>query len=187
MPTRRPLVLVMAGLLMALVTALSACTSGTSKPKASGTSPTTAAPVSTASSTATAPSHDSGNPADIAAIRRAYQQFLDPKIPVAQKTALIQDGPAFLATMQQLSKNPAAATISIQIATVTVTSPNRATVVFTLLVAGSPLLAGQKGYAVRENGRWQVAGETFCGLVAAQGPANVPKTCSSPAATSLPT
>jgi hypothetical protein len=142
--------------------------------------------VPTSSSVAPVATGDSGNPADIAAIRAAYRKFLDPKIPVAQKTGLIQDGPAFLDAMQAESKNPAASTVSIQLTSVRVTSADRADVVFTLLVGGSPLLTGQKGNAVRENGTWRVAGATFCGLLAAQGPASVPKACYQAAATSLP-
>jgi len=176
-----------AAVAVTVAVALAGCSSGKSKSNAPTTGVSTAPAVSITSSSATAAGHDSGNPADVAAIRSAYQKFLDPKIPVAQKTGLIQDGAAFLDTMQAEAKNPTAATLSIQIATVTVTSANQATVLFTLLVSGSPVLAGQKGYAVRENGTWVVAGDTFCGLLAAQGPSSVPNTCSMAAATSLPT
>jgi len=163
--------------------ALAGCSSSKAKPATSTSAPTTAA----ASSSSAAPAgSDSGNPQDIAAIRAAYTNFLDPKIPVAQKTGLIQDGSGFLTAMEAAAKNPTAATLSIQVTSVKVTSANLANVKFTLLVSGSPVLTNEPGFAVRENGTWKVAGTTFCGLLAAQGPSSVPPNCSQVAATSLP-
>jgi hypothetical protein len=63
-------------------------------------------------------------------------------------------------------------------------SANRASVVYTILQAGSPLLPNVNGFAVREDGKWKVSGATFCGLLALQG--SRPSVCSQPAATSLP-
>jgi hypothetical protein len=123
---------------------------------------------------------------DVAQITDAYTRFIDPKIPVSAKADLIQDAPAFATAMVAASKNPTAQTISLQVTKVTVTSANKATVVFTLLVSGSPVLPDQHGFAIRDGGKWKVAGVTFCGLLAAQGPTYVPSACSQPAATSLP-
>jgi hypothetical protein len=139
------------------------------------------------SHTATVSTPATASPADVAAITALYQRFVDPRIPVTQKTALIQDGPAFLPAMQAESKNPQASSISLQVTGVQLAKPDLATVVFTILVKGSPLLPDQKGYAIRDNGVWKIAGTTFCGLLAAQGPSSIPPVCSQPAATALPT
>jgi hypothetical protein len=55
---------------------------------------------------------------------------------------------------------------------------------FTLLLDGKPALPNQTGYAVREDGKWKVAGATFCGLLAAQGAP--PPVCTTASATALP-
>ena len=164
--------------------ALTACSSS-SKPKASST------PQTSTSSTASSPAA-SGSPGatltgDAATIRDVYLRFLDLKVPVEQKVGLIQDGSEFLSAMQAEAKNPQAATVSLQVSDVKITSDKLAEVTYTILVSGSPLLPNQKGYAVKEDGTWKVAGVTFCGLLNAQNPTAVPAVCSKPAATSLPT
>jgi hypothetical protein len=51
---------------------------------------------------------------------------------------------------------------------VTLTSATQATVTYTILISGTPMLAGQKGTAVLENGTWKVSLASFCGLLALQ-------------------
>lgn len=164
--------------------ALSACSSSS---KSTSTS-TSSAATSTGSSSA---SSAGGSPGatltgDAATIRDVYLRFLDLKVPVEQKVGLIQDGSDFLTAMQAEAKNPQAATVSLQVSDVKVTSDKLAQVTYTILVSGSPLLPNQKGYAVKEDGNWKIAGITFCGLLSAQNPTAVPPVCSKPAATSLP-
>ena len=173
--------LAVVGLIVAI--ALSACSSS-SKPKASSTPP---AAQTTSSSAAVSASPGATLTGDAATIRDVYLRFLDLKIPVEQKVNLIQDGPDFLTAMQAEAKNPQAATVSLQVSDVKITSDKLAQVTYTILVSGSPLLPNQKGYAVKENGTWKIAGVTFCGLLNAQSPTAVPPVCSKPAATSLPT
>ena len=48
----------------------------------------------------------------------------------------------------------------------TLTSATQATVVYTVLVSGTPMLQGQKGTAVLENGTWKVGLTSFCALAA---------------------
>jgi hypothetical protein len=158
--------------LAVMVALLGACSSSHKKPRPSTTPSSTSAPTTSS--------------ADAAAIKAVYLKFVDPKVPVAQKADLIQDGAAFLPAMQAESSNPQAKAISLDVTDVKVTSANLAEVTFTLLYNGSALLTKQHGYAIRENGSWKVAGATLCGLLAAQGPNSVPKVCSQPAATSLP-
>lgn len=177
------LVRVAAGTAMAVVAVagLTAC-SGSSKPKSTPTSSATA-PSSAASSSGAGGTLTG----DAATIRDVYLRFLDLKVPVEQKVGLIQDGTEFLPAMQAEAKNPQAATVSLQVSDVKVSSAKLADVTYTILVSGSPLLPNQHGYAVKEDGTWKIAGVTFCGLLAAQNPTAIPPVCSKPAATSLPT
>jgi hypothetical protein len=162
------------------VAGLTAC-GGSSKPKST--------PTSSAATRSSASSSGAGGTltGDAATIRDVYLRFLDLKVPVEQKVGLIQDGTEFLPAMQAEAKNPQAATVSLQVSDVKVSSAKLADVTYTILVSGSPLLPNQHGYAVKEDGTWKIAGVTFCGLLAAQSPTAIPPVCSKPAATSLPT
>jgi Tfp pilus tip-associated adhesin PilY1 len=152
---------------------LTAC-SGSKAKSSSSTTPTTTA----------ASQGSSGNAADVAAIKDAYRLLFAISTPLDKSVSLLQDGEAFRATLTEESKTTYAKQASATVSKVDVTSPNRATVTFSILLNGSPILPNQKGYAVREGGVWKVAGVTFCGLLAAQG--NPPAACTRPAATSLP-
>jgi hypothetical protein len=140
-------------------------------------------PTATSSAAAASSSTSTDSP-EVAAVKKAYTDFLDPAVPVAQKTALIQDGTAFLPTMQQQAGSQFAKSVSIKIQSVKLDSPNTASLLFDLLLTGSPVLTNQTGYAIKENGSWKVAGTTFCGLLSAQGP--VPSVCMTAAGTALP-
>ena len=124
------------------------------------------------------------NDAAASEITTAYIRFFDPTVAQAEKIALIQDGAAFSQAISQGSKSEFAKTTTVQVTKVNVTSANKATVIFTVLRTGSPALANQIGYAVHENGKWKVAGATFCGLLATQGA--VPPVCTTAPATTLP-
>jgi hypothetical protein len=116
-------------------------------------------------------------------ITTSYLRFFDPTVAQAERLQLIQDGAAFSQAISQ-EKSEFAKAVSIKVTKVTVTSANKATVIFTVLLDGSPALPNQTGYAVREDGTWKVAGATFCGLLAAQGAP--PPVCTTASATKLP-
>jgi hypothetical protein len=73
---------------------------------------------------------------------------------------------------------------SAEVSKVTMISANSAQVTFSILLGGNPMLPDYKGYAVREDGKWKVAGKTFCELMTLQGQAT--PACNTPEATSLP-
>jgi hypothetical protein len=162
---------------------LSACDSSDSSAKHS------TPPASSSPTTATSASGSPGATltGDAAAVRDVYLRFLDLSVPVDRKLDLLQDGAEFKDALEAEAKNPAAKNIGLQVSDVKVRSPKLADVTFTILVSGSPLLPNQHGYAIKEDGRWKIAGVTFCGLLAAQGPSSVPAVCAKPAATALPT
>lgn len=122
--------------------------------------------------------------ADAAAISDAYVKLFAASTPLDTSVGLLQDGEAFRSTLLAEGKTTYAKQASVTVSKVTVTSANRATVIFSVLLNKSPILPNQTGYAIRENGKWKVAGTTFCGLLIAQG--NPPSACAKAAATSLP-
>lgn len=158
---------------VSLVLCLAACSSSKKTPAATRTS---SSPPSSASGT--------GSAADIAAIKTAYTELFAEKTPLDTSVADLQDGEAFRSTLVSQGKSSLAAQASATVSKVVVTSPNRASVTFSILINGSPILPNQSGYAVRENGKWKVAGTTFCGLLTAEG--NPPAACKLAAATALP-
>lgn len=162
---------------LAAVVTLAACSS--SKKSGSSTSTTSSAPGGGSSAPGGA-----GSAADTAAITNAYVKLFAPDTPLDTSVGLLQDGADFRSTLEAEGKTSYAKEASVKVSKVTVTSANRATVIFSVLLNNSPILPNETGYAVRENGTWKVAGATFCGLLTAQG--NPPKACATPAATTLP-
>jgi hypothetical protein len=49
--------------------------------------------------------------------------------------------------------------------TVTLISPTKAAVGYTILLRGAPVLPGQKGTAVYQGGVWKVSAASFCSVV----------------------
>jgi len=163
---------VIAGLLIAVMVA--GCSSSTSKPASrSGVHVPTGTDVASGV-----------NDAAATAITTAYIRFFDSTVAQAQKLGLIQDGAEFSQAISQESRSEFAKSESVQVTKVGVNSANKATVIFTVVRDGSPALANQTGYAVLEDGRWKVAGATFCNVLATQGA--VPPVCKTLRATTLP-
>jgi predicted cobalt transporter CbtA len=125
-----------------------------------------------------------GSAADVAAIKSAYIAFFDPNTDLQKSLSLLQDGADFKDSVVSQGNSSYAKQASVTVSKVVVNSADKATVIFSVLLNKSPILANQTGYSVRQGGVWKVAGVTFCGLLAAQG--TPPPACSKPAATALP-
>jgi hypothetical protein len=126
--------------------------------------------TSTASSTAAA-----SPAAEQAQIRQVWQAFFSSKTPPSRKASLVQNGSRFSSVIAQMAKSPLASHTSATVKKVTLRGPGRATVRYTIDVAGKPALANQTGAAVRENGSWKVGDASFCKLIALEGQA--PSAC----------
>jgi hypothetical protein len=97
---------------------------------------------------------------------------------------VLQNGARFHDALVAQGKSQYASTSTARVRSVRLLSPNVASVNYDILSNGQPLLQDVHGHAVRQNGRWVVAAETFCGLLKLQGSA--PHACSDPSATALP-
>jgi hypothetical protein len=159
--------------------ALTGCSSSTHPAPAASTG------ASVASTAASTVNTSQASSSDVAAITSVYTRFIEPGTPIADKVGMVQDGPAFEAAMQALSSSDFAKQVSITVSKVTLDSPNKATVTYSILIQNSPVLPNTTGFAVREDGTWKVAGATLCGLLQVNNP-KLPPACSAPAATSLP-
>jgi hypothetical protein len=106
-----------------------------------------------------------------AQIKTAFVKFFSNKTPLEQRVALLQNGPRFKPVIEALAKNPLASDTSASVKSVRLESGNKASVVYTVDIGGTPLpqLKNRTGTAVKVNGRWQVGDASFCSLVAVGG------------------
>jgi hypothetical protein len=94
--------------------------------------------------------------------------FFNGKTPAATKIGLVQDGQKFASVLKSMASSAQSQTASVSVQKVTLTSATQATVDYTILVSGTPMLANQKGTAVLESGIWKVGLTSFCALLALQ-------------------
>src|SRR5437879_10572024 len=117
-----------------------------------------------------------------AAITANWTAFFNGANPNASsKLALLQNGNKLSAQFNKNLNNPAAATTAAKVTNVAVLPASQcqqaavpspcAKVSYDLVSrsTGAPLLAGQTGYAVFQNGQWQISQNTFCALIALTG------------------
>ena len=180
---RRIFIAPVAGL--ALAAAITACSSSSSSsssttPTAAATSAATSAASSpVASSTPAGSSSGTGSAATIATIKKNWETFFNGKTPAATKENLVQDGQKFASVIKSQAGSALAQTASASVQSVTVTSPTQAKVKYSILVSGTPVLQGQTGTAVYENGTWKVGLGSFCALLTLQNGGKAPASCSS--------
>ena len=139
---------------------------------ACGSSSTSSAPAASspaASSSANAESQ----------IKANWIAFFSPQTPVAKRISLLQDGQQFASIIQSQASSGLASQVSAEVSKVTLVSPTQATVTYSILEGGKPVLSNQTGVAVYQDGTWKVGVASFCGLLALE---NGGKTSSLPAA-----
>ena len=139
------------------VVPLAGCGGGDSDTKASAT-PT---------ASATAPSDVTTAQAEV---KTSWTAFFDGASAPAERTTLVQGGADLAAALALAAKDPNARKTTARVDGVVFTSPTEATVTYTLLSGGTPVLKGATGTAVLEGGTWKVSKQTFCGLVSLSAP-----------------
>jgi hypothetical protein len=127
---------------------------------------------------ATAAAEPTSGPAAMAAITANWKTVFYGKAPILSRSALVQDGSqvaAFVEAQAKTSFGAAATGSTATISSVTITSPEQATVHWELLLLGTPLLKNQVGTAVYVDGVWKVAIASFCGLAYLEFPKGSPQ------------
>ena len=170
---------------LALAATMTACSSSSSSssssvaaaPSSAPASPTPVATTPAASPSATASKQATSGAAAAAAIKQDWVTFFNPKTSVAAKEAILENGSKYEALLKSQASNPTAATASASVQSVKITSPTGATIDYTILVSGSPVLKGQKGTAVYQDGTWKVSKTSFCGLAALENGGKAPAVC----------
>ncbi|MYR06773.1 hypothetical protein GTV32_10865 [Gordonia sp. SID5947] len=126
----------------------------------------TSSMAATSASVAEAAASD---PATTKEITDAYVVFFNGQTPPPERAALIENGAAFQPVLQGLTQNPQSMQTTVAVKDVKVTDANNAEVTYDLLMQGNPVMPGQTGQAIKEDGKWKVSADTFCALMAVQG------------------
>lgn len=118
-------------------------------------------------------------PEAAAAITRAFETLFGGDVTdLEAKLASLEDGerlrPFFVERYRAVAD--IAARIRVRIDAIRLEGPDRASVTYTLLLDGSPVLDHVPGGAVRVGGRWLVSRRTYCD-VSTQGATEIPEPC----------
>jgi hypothetical protein len=98
---------------------------------------------------------------------------------VAKRIGLLQDGKQFASIIRSQAGSGLASLATAKVTKVTLISPAKAKVTYSILVGGQPQLRNQAGVAEKQRGIWKVGVASFCGLLTLE---NAGKTSSLPAA-----
>jgi len=130
---------------------------------------TSAAPTATTPATTVAPTPSTTAAFDQAAAQAQiianWEKFFTPGTPVAERVALLQNGSALQAAIEQSATNPLQQQATAKVTQVTFTSPTEATVTYDVYLNGAVALPNSQGMAVLEGGTWKVAQQSFCSLI----------------------
>jgi hypothetical protein len=159
--------------------ALTGC-GGSSAPKASSTT----TPASSASSPPSSASSSGGGSAAETAIKKDWVAFFSSSTPVSMRVALLENGSAFASLISAQAKNSLASSASATVNSVSDVTSSQADVKYSIDVAGTPALSGQKGVAVYQGGSWKVGTASFCGLLQLEKSSGLVKLPSIPSACS---
>ena len=144
------------------------------------TEPATTTPTVIAATTAGATSTTTVD--DVGAITDAFTVFFDGTVlDVERKVELLQDGDRYREMLTDTAADPIARTLSTRVRSVTILDATAcpeatgvdacARVVHDLLVGGLPAFAAHESTAVRVDGRWRVAADSWCEIVVIGGAA----------------
>ncbi|MFF2555959.1 hypothetical protein ACFVUS_33460 [Nocardia sp. NPDC058058] len=126
-------------------------------------------------------SESSAPASEVDAVTTTFEHFFDSSLPVDQKMALVENGPAFAETLRAQANSSIAGGASASVSQVDSTGPDRAAVTYTIKKHGFPLLPNRHGEAIRTDGSWKVTAQTFCSLL--QLERSAPPVCDNPAPT----
>jgi hypothetical protein len=101
-----------------------------------------------------------------AKITADWETFFAGSTPAARKVALLQDGPSFAKIIEGQAGSPLAKSVAAKVSKVTLTSPTKAAVRYSLTLAGQTALSNVEGQAILSGGIWKVGKSSFCALLA---------------------
>ncbi len=172
---------------VAMVLAVSACSSSSSPSSGSSSGASSAgassSPAAAPSSSSAAPPSAAAEPtsgaAAITAIKDNWVTFFSGKTSAARKIALLQNGQVFASVINNQAGSPLSSSATASVSAVTLASSGAsATVKYSVGVSGASL-PPTNGTAVYENGVWKVGDVSFCYLLTLENGGQKPSVCSS--------
>ncbi|MRH89620.1 hypothetical protein GFY24_19595 [Nocardia sp. SYP-A9097] len=115
------------------------------------------------------------------AVTDVFQRFFDGASSSDEKIAALENGPSFADTIRAQADSPIAKGTKVTVSTVTAAGADRANVVYTVSLNGTPALQDQPGDAVRAQGSWKVSAATFCALLTLESQGKPPAPCTASA------
>jgi hypothetical protein len=109
-------------------------------------------------------------------ITSAYEQFFSPQTSLADRVAVLQDGPRFKSVVAGFASNPLAKKVTVKTSSVELEGADKAKVVYSISFGGTSL-GKRTGTAVVQDGTWKVGFPSLCKLVALAG--STPSACKS--------
>jgi hypothetical protein len=102
-----------------------------------------------------------------AKITTAWEQFFDPKIPVSQKTNIVENYNTLKPILETQTTSPQAQQIKAKVTDITLSSSTSAKVTYDIISTqnNTALLPGAAGEAIKQGGNWKVTVKTFCSLI----------------------
>jgi hypothetical protein len=84
----------------------------------------------------------------------------------ARKIALLQNGKSFTQVIDGQAGSAMAKSVTAKVSKVTLVSPSKATVLYSLELGGEPALSNVSGEAILQDRVWKVGDQSFCALLA---------------------
>lgn len=99
-----------------------------------------------------------------------WKAFFSSAQTAAHENQLLQNGHAFAELLAAQAKSGQFGGTTAGVSKVTLISPRRARVIFSVCVSGSPVILSKRGLAVWQDGSWRVSDASFCDLLALEYP-----------------
>jgi hypothetical protein len=109
-----------------------------------------------------------------ATITANWERFFDHTTAIADRVALLENGPSLQQALEQRSKDPLQQQASAKVKAIELVGTDRASVTYDVLLNGIVALGDSVGYAVFQDGVWKVAAESFCALISLGATAPIP-------------
>src|SRR5258708_36201278 len=164
-------------LVCALGISVAAC--GSSGSSSSSTPSTSSGPATSAPASASASPSAASSGSAVAEITANWAAVFNPKTPMAKRVSVLQNGSMFTSAIQSSASFPGASSASAKVTKVTGTSSTRATLLYSILLLGTPVLKDQNGVAVLQAGTWKVGDASFCSLLTLENSKQPPAVCQS--------
>ncbi|MCK0092618.1 hypothetical protein ACFWCF_13225 [Rhodococcus sp. NPDC060090] len=161
--------LAVAGIAAVALAGVVGCSSDDSSDATDDTTSTTVATATTEAEETTEAAGGAADAETTQAVTDAWVAFFNGTTPPETRAGLVENGDEFLPALQGMAADPQATATTATVEGVMSAGDDAATVSWTLLMNGAPVLPDQSGEALLEDGQWKVSAVTFCTLLAIQG------------------